>query len=64
MQLTLLLVIAALTSSATESYQQEVVEVVRARYGETCPSEEVRQEIRHNMTTRVKRIFSTIGVGE
>ena len=61
MQLTLLLVIAALTTSATEAHQQEVVEVIKAGYGETCPSEEVRQEARRNITTRVKGIISTIG---
>ena len=53
MQLKVLLVIAAFTSSPAEAHQQEIVEVIRAEYGETCPPEEVRMKFRQNITTRV-----------
>ena len=59
MQLTLLLVIAAFTSSPTEAYQQENVEVIKAEYGETCPRKEVRMKVRQNTSSRVKAIISS-----
>ena len=61
MQLTLLLVIAAYTSSTTESRQQETVEVpvIRSGYGETCPPKEVRMKARQIIATRVKEIISS-----
>ena len=59
MQLTLLLVIAAFTSSPTEAHQQETVEVIRAEYDEICPPGEVLMKVRQNITTRVKEIISS-----
>ena len=60
MQLTVLLVIAAFTSSPeAHGHQQEIVEVIVAEYGETCPPEEVRMKILQNITTRVKAIISS-----
>ena len=60
MELKLLLVIAAITSSTTEANWQEIdAEVTKAGYGEICPSEEVCMEVRQTITTRVKEILSS-----